>query len=91
MSDLEIKGLYKMLKANYSHCAVILPAPSCIIFRGVPLRFGRGWVRLKQETYPCQQPGDVIRILLSVKLISEKALIYLNSQIPYFINKPLNK
>lgn len=87
MTDREIRAVYRLLKGNYSLCVTTMPAPTCILFREVPLRFGPGWIRLREETYPCHQPEDVIRAIRASGLIRQKAADFLIAQLPFHLNK----
>lgn len=87
MTDREIRAVHRLLKGNYSFIVVTMPAPTCIVFRDVPLRFGPGWIRLREETYPCHQPEDVIQALLAAGLIRKKAADFLIAQLPFHLNK----
>lgn len=89
MTDRDIRAVHRLLKGNYSLNVVIMPTPTCILFRGVPLRFGPGWVRMRQETFPCHQPEDVIKALLESGLIRQRAADFLIAQLPFHINKTI--
>jgi hypothetical protein len=90
MTDKEIKAVHRMLKGNYSFNTVLMPAPGCILFRAVPLRFGPGWIRVRQETYPCHGPEDVLPALVAAGLIRPQAADFLMKQLPFHI-KQINK
>jgi len=83
MTDREIKTLHRLLKGNFSFNSVTMPASGCIVFRGVPLRFGPSWVRVRQETYPCHKPEDVLPALVAAGLIRQKAADFLLKQLPF--------
>jgi len=91
MTDRDIAAVYRLLRANFvSKVIITMPAPSCIVFREVPLRFGHTWIRVLGETYPCHQPADVLTALTAAGLISQKTSNFISEQLPYFITKQLN-
>lgn len=90
MTDIEIKAVLRLLKGNFSFNSVTMPAPGCIVFRAVPLRFGKGWLRVLEETYPCHKPEDVLPALVAAGLIRQKAADFLLKQLPFHI-KQINK
>lgn len=87
MSDREIRSCYLLLKGNFSFNVVALPTPRCLYFRAVPIRFGQGWVRVRQETYPCHTPKDLLRAMREAGLIRAKAETFLNGQVEAYLKR----
>jgi hypothetical protein len=87
MTDHEIAATVEVLKGNFYYNTIMLITPRCLNFRGHTIRFRQGWVNLRNQSYTCNCPLDLLKAMASTGIIRRKSVDFIHNQIQIKLNK----